>query len=124
MNGKTKFWIMMCSWHFTIRERNLIHSLCILVTKFNPVQSYRPSSTFRTCMMPLTGQAWTERCSAFFQFLLKLILNNRRLFLFTGLGYVGAKLVAMVYQVDCGDHVHLEDILSGVSLFLFIATCF
>ena len=25
----------MCSWHFTIRERNLIHSLCILVTEFN-----------------------------------------------------------------------------------------
>ena len=39
--------------------------------------------------------------------------NNRRLFLFTALGYVRAKLV--VYQEDyCGDLVHLEDTLSGV----------
>ena len=32
--------------------------------------------------------------------------------MFTALGYAGAKLV--VYQEDCRDLVHLEDILSGV----------
>ena len=47
--------------------------------------------------------------------------NNRRLFLFTALGYVRAKLV--VYQEDyCGDLVRLEDTLSGVLPFLFIPT--
>ena len=47
--------------------------------------------------------------------------NNRRLLLFTALGYVRAKLV--VYQEDyCGDLVCLEDTLSGVLPFLFIPT--
>ena len=54
-------------------------------------------------MMLLTGQAWTERCSA--GFLLKLIL---RLFLFTALGYVGAKLVVLTGGL--WDLVHFEGI--------------
>ena len=49
--------------------------------------------------------------------------NNRKLFLFTALGYVRTKLV--VYQEDyCGDLVRLEDALSGILPFLFIPTCF
>ena len=82
----------MCSWHFAIRERNLIHSLYLPVTEFNS-SAIIPAIIHIQNMTLLTCQAWTERCFAVF--VLKLILN-RRLFLFTILGYVGAKLV--VYQ--------------------------
>ena len=77
----------MCSWHFAIRERNLIHSLGLLVTEFNS-SAIIPAIIHIQNVTLLTCQAWTERCSAVF--VLKLILNNRRLFLFTALGYVGA----------------------------------
>ena len=53
---------MICSWRFTIRVRNLIHSLCILVTEFNSSATILPIIHIQN-MTPLTGQAWTERCS-------------------------------------------------------------
>ena len=91
---------MMYSLHFTIRERNLIHSSCTLVTEFNS-SAIIPAITDIQNMMLLTDQAWTQRdVLLVFQFLSKLILN-RRLFLLTPLGYnmcMAAKLV--VYQED------------------------
>ena len=94
----------MCSWHSP--SENEI-SLCILVTEFNS-SAIIPAIIHIQIVALLTGLART---------------NNRRLFLFTALGYVRAKLV--VYQQDyCGDLVRLEDTLSGVLPFLFIPTCF
>ena len=54
---------MMCSWHFTIREKS--YSLSILVTEFNS-SAIVLAIIHNQNMMPLTGQAWTERCSAGF----------------------------------------------------------
>ena len=45
-------------------KKNLIHSLCILVTKFN--SSAIIPAIIHIQNMLLTGQAWTERCSAGF----------------------------------------------------------
>ena len=78
------------------------HALCILVTEFYS-SAIIPAIIHIQNKALLIGLART---------------NNRRLFLFTALGYVRAKLV--VYQEDyCGDLVRLEDTFSGVLPFFF-----
>ena len=90
----------MYSLHFTIRERNLIHSSCTLVMEFNS-SAIIPAIIHIQNLMFSTDEAWTQGdVLLVFQFLSKLILN-RRLFLLTPLGYnmcMAAKLV--VYQDD------------------------
>ena len=73
---------MMCSWCFAIKEWSLIHLLHILVTEFNS-SAVIPAIIHIQNMILLTSHAWTET-----QFKLKLILNNRRLFVLTAFGYV------------------------------------
>ena len=98
----------MCSWHFTIRERDLIHSLCILVTEFKS-SAIIPAIIHIQNMALLIGQAWTERCSAVFFSVSVEAHSEQEEDVLVHCSwvciYVGAKLE------DCGDLVHHEDIL-------------